>query len=391
MKHRKFQPRLEALENRWAPALLIQLDGSGNLTGIFGVPDGVVDLVFTADDEVNVVEDGNDLGTYAVSGNVNVFLGNNILTDADSVVNVDFATNAATMSGSLRIQAGNAINGYDVNVTGDGALGTVEIAGNLTVVTGNGAENINVTDMEVGGNTSIDVNVEFSPAPVGCSVVFDNSTVEGNTYVADAIDVQSIGSTFEGNFTYVQSFGQDSIVAMDAASTIEGSGSFTYGAGDDCLELAATVLGNVFARMGSGQNDWNLTLGAPANILGSLTYVGGSGIDDLFLDGFVGGNVTFTGKGGVDAVEFGSEVALTVLGSNITLVMGNGDDTFTNVDLTAPGARLTFLGGNGDDTVDWSASIPAVASAYLDGGFGTNTCDLTGGVIAFPFTKRNFA
>jgi hypothetical protein len=143
--------------------------------------------------------------------------------------------------------------------------------------------------------------------------------------------------------------------------------------------------------MGSGQNDWNLTLGAPANILGSLTYVGGSGIDDLFLDGFVGGNVTFTGKGGVDAVEFGSEVALTVLGSNITLVMGNGDDTFTNVDLTAPGARLTFLGGNGHDTVDWSASIPAVASAYLDGGFGTNTCDLTGGVIAFPFTKRNFA
>jgi hypothetical protein len=372
-KNYSIRPAVEVLSDRTVPALLLQLDGGGNLTGIFGVPDGDVDLLFTADDEVNVVEDGNDLGTYAMPGNLTVSLGNVV---AGTLLNIDFA--GSSMSGSLKATLGNSTGGYDVDVV-DGT-----IAGSLSIRTGNGADTVGVTDMTIGGNLAVDTNNG------GDIIALDGVTVEGNANVADA-GVSVVGSDIEGSFAFTLAEGLSTTVGVDADSSILGNASFTFNRGGDTLNLSGTVQGNAVVRMNGGDDDMLFD----GTVLGSFTYVGGSraaslGLsDDLAIEGFIGGNFTASLNGGDDEVAFDGA---TILGSSISVLGGTGDDTAVvgAGGLTAPGARFTFLGGNGDDTVDWSAAIPDIASAYLDGGFGLNIFDDGGGPITFPIVLRNF-
>jgi len=372
-KNFSIRPAVEVLSDRTVPALLLQLDGGGNLTGIFGVPDGDVDLIFTADDEVNVVEDGNDLGTYAVPGNLSVSLGNVV---ASTLLNIDF--DGSSMSGSLKATLGNSTGGYDVDVI-DGT-----IAGSLSIKTGNGDDTVDVVDMTIGGSVAVDTNNGAD------GIDLDGVSVEGNVNVADA-GVDVIGSNIEGNLTFILAEGLATTVTVDADSSILGNASFTFNRGGDTLVLSGTVEGNAVVRMNGGNDD----LVFDGTVLGSFTYVGGSraaslGLsDDLSINGFIGGSFTANLGGGDDTASFNGA---TILGSSINIIGGTGDDSAVVLagGLTAPGARFTFFGGNGDDTVDWSAAIPDIASAYLDGGFGTNIFDDGGGPITFPIVLRNF-
>jgi hypothetical protein len=368
-----FRPVVDALESRWVPAVLLQLDANGNLTGIFGVPDGDITLDFTADDEVNVIEDAMDLGTYAVAGDLTVSLGNVV---AATAVDVDM-TGGESLSGSLRMTLGNALGGYDVTVTGDGA--TSSIFGNLTVRSGSGDDSCTVTDMAIGGSAYVDLGGG------GDIMAFDTSTVGGNLATGNA-SALLLGTTVEGNFRHFMTENLGAGASIDVDSVVLGNATFNMAAGQpDIVIIEGTVEGNVYVNMRGGGDD--LAFDVDATILGSFVYTGGSGTDTLDFDGTLGGNFTASLKGGDDTVDFDGAA---ILGSSIAIIAGNGADTLTNAGLTAPGARLTFLGGNGDDDVDWSVAIPVLASAYLDGGLGLNTFDDGGGPIDFPFTLRNF-
>jgi hypothetical protein len=385
MKIRKWQPRVEALESRWVPALLLTLDSAGNLTTIFGVPDGDVDLTWTADDEVNVVEDGNDLGTYSVSGDLRADLGNSV---AAVTVTADLATFA--MSGNLSIRTGNSLGGYRV-ILEDGT-----VSGNVSIKTGAGDDTVRVGIVDavtISGSLTIDGGAGTDSGGFGPT----GSVIEGNVTATGFQDFFS-DQPFDiaGNLTVDSSReGLDASIRMGV--NVAGNAVIRTGAGDDLVRFNedSVISGNLIVNTKGGDDDLQLGTGiltpGTTTVLGNLVVNSGGGADTLQLGGDgcdVNGNVTMTTGSGDDTVIF--EAATTVLGSAITLVMGNGDDTMVNVDLTAPGARLTFLGQNGDDTVDWSAAIPDLASAYLDGGFGANVFDGTGGVIDFPFTLRNF-
>jgi len=382
MKKRSIRPLVEVLEDRWNPALLLQLDGGGNLVAIFGVPDGDVLVEFQGDNEVRVEEDGNDLGTYEVAGNLSISLGNSAL--AAPALDVEFG--GSTLSGSLKISAGNALNGYDITVIGDDG-GTIE--GNLSITSGNGADTITVTDMTVEGNTSINGGGGNDSATV------DPTLIEGNLTVTGVQTFALVNSDVEGNFSFDSSReALDADVNLDVDSSIGGGVSIRTGGGDDTIAVNTTVLGNLVMTTGSGDDSVNSTGTDAFNVLGSLTYTGGAGEDDLHLEGAIYGNVTANMGTGDDSVGFGDGIASTVLGSSITLVMGNGDDNLLigASGLTAPGARLTFLGQNGADTFDWTGGATLdLWSAYLDGGFGTDIFDTNGNVFTFPVTVRNFS
>jgi hypothetical protein len=382
MKKRSIRPLVEVLEDRWNPALLLQLDSGGNLVAIFGVPDGDVLVEFQADNEVYVEEDGNDLGTYEVAGNLSISLGNSAL--AAPALDVDFGS--STLSGSLKISAGNALNGYDITVIGDDG-GTIE--GNLSITSGNGPDTIAVTDMTVEGSTSINGGGGDDTATV------DPTLIEGNLTVTGVQTFDLVDSDVEGNFSFDSTReALDAIVTLDVDSSIGGNVSIRTGGGDDTVSVNTTVLGNLVMTTGSGDDDVNSGALDEFTVLGSLTYTAGAGDDELNMEGTIFGNVTANMGTGDDDVGFGQGIASTVLGSAITLVMGSGDDTLLigASGLTAPGARLTFLGQNGVDTFDWTAAATLdLWSAYLDGGFGTDIFDTNGNVFTFPVTVRNFS
>src|SRR4051794_1981199 len=115
MKHTKTKLNLEFLEDRTVPALLLQFDPSGNLTGIFGNNVTAVTLNEGAG-TVQVLEGANDLGTYAVVGDLRVSLGNAVGAGTLTV------NMAAEFAGSLNVTAGNYTAGLTVTLAGAGPI-----------------------------------------------------------------------------------------------------------------------------------------------------------------------------------------------------------------------------------------------------------------------------
>lgn len=373
MTHRLSKLNLDCLEDRTVPALILQLGAGGGLTGIFGVPAGDVDLVFLSDNVVNVQEDGNDLGTYDVPGNLSMNLGNVVAAVA---VNVDFA--GSNLSGSLAITVGNAVSGYAISLF-DGS-----VSGNLTIRAGSGPDAIALDTIAVGGSAAFDAGA----GPDLISLV--NSAVAGRVNVANA-DVVTDAFATESNFTYTQSEGTATAITLDALSIIEGSVFVTTRNGNDSVTINATVLGNATLRLGNGQNVVNGFVGDAFQLSGSLSITTGNGADEIFLDGIIGERATIMTGAGSDLVDLGTDGGLDLYGSTITINLGAGDDSSAWDVVNAPGARLNLQLGAGADVVDWSNAIPALASALIDGGSGADVFDASSGTIAFPIILRSIA
>lgn len=372
--------RLEQLEERWQPAILLQLNSSGNLTSIFGTTTGTVVLTQVGDNQFDVVENGNDLGTYNVPGNLKVSLGNSVSAAPALIVDLG----GFEFGGSMDLGVGNATAGYEVMV----ANGTID--GNLNVTTGNGPDMVFLGGGE-GGAITVDGNVSVNTANGADTVSMLGSTIDGNVTVRSA-NAFTTDSEIGGFLTYDSS--RESLPnSVDlTGSDVAGSAIITTGAGADTVTMGGNVSGHAIVNLGNGANALNVD----GTVLGNMTVTAGSGNDVLDFGGggnatigfgsaLIGGNLTVVGGNGLNQVTFTNT---TVLGNSLTYVGGNGVDLFTVNSLTAPGARLTGIFGNGNDVVTFN-TLPVLASAYLDGGFGRNTFN-SPFAIDFPIVLRNF-
>lgn len=383
MNHKSLKPFLEQLEDRWQPALLLQLNASGNLTGIFGTPNGTVILLQTGDNQFEIMEGANDLGTYSVVGNLRVSLGNSVAPAPALVVDLG----GFEFGGNMDLTTGNATNGYDVLVSN----GTID--GNLNVTTGNGPDSVIIGGE---GGVTVDGNTSVNTANGADTVLLTGSTFDGNVTVRGA-NTFTTDSNIGGFFTFDSSRESLPTTVDTTGSDIAGTAVITTSAAADVVNLGGNVSGNAIVNLGNGANTLNFGAGGDATVLGNMTVTAGSGNDVFNFGGggsdsigfgsaLIGGNLTIVGGNGFNQATFTNA---TVLGNSLTYVGGNGVDFFTVNGLTAPGARLTAILGNGNDVVTWNA-LPVLASAYLDGGYGTNTFN-SPNAINFPIILRNFS
>src|SRR5690349_16587035 len=138
MKHTHCtRPSLEHLEDRCCPSLTILFDGN-NLTigdgATNGAPAGGQLSLTQNAGSVSVGDNGNttNLGTYAVTGAINVRLNN-----VPATVSVSLGANST--SGDLSLSLGNGGNG--VTVSGSGGA----IEGNFNVTSGTGNDTVNLS------------------------------------------------------------------------------------------------------------------------------------------------------------------------------------------------------------------------------------------------------
>jgi hypothetical protein len=360
---------VEALEDRSMLSISIQPFGLDNLR-ITGNPVGNVEITGTADNQVNIQEDGVDLGTFNVAGNVKVKLGDRA---AATSVTVDLA--GFTMSGSWSITAGNSAGGYTVGL-GDGT-----IEGSLSVDTGSGPDQAilsnNLLPLTVEGRVSINMNggadsVLFLPG----TDIQGSLDVMGGNFVASDIPFH-VGGNLK-----IQSSQEALNLTVAMGVIADGNVSIHAGGGNDVVRFNedSVIAGDLSINLDGGNDDVRLGAGiGPAGgvtITGDLTVNGGAGNDTVRFGGVdggatVGGSLHFIGGTGDDSLIFGE--SSFVEGGAITMIGGSGDDSLVMADvLTAPSAHLIFQGNEGDDLVDFSAAVPVLASARIHGGSGTN-------------------
>jgi hypothetical protein len=397
----KVRPRLETLETRDVPTTAT-LDGFGNL--IVNSNTNVYLQVEDSFNDVQVFADNNSppltsLGTFPVTGNVFI---TQVASNANPGPQITFDLNGFDFTGSIAITAGNAKFGDTVNIGGPTNVGPGNIFGNVSVTTGNntnggdfvgvgqnapvaiqGALSVNTGSVTPPFSDIVNIGPTAGTTVTGATTIL-NSTftsisgvelggsvkIDSHLQVLQSSIVLLSSATFDHNLTVITGPLSD-FVSLSADTVVTGSAAFNLGnasagpIGDD-LEFAGTVLGNLSVQAGNGADVIDLLGSAPTAIGGNLTVAVGAGQDSITLSG------------------------LSVLGNTVKVTAGNGRNAVGIDNLVAPGAALTVLLGAGNDTVTVDVGSTFVASALLDGGFGTNRLILTGGAWHFPVTIRHF-
>lgn len=393
------QPVLEQLEARWCPAFsLIALDAAGNLV-VSGTPTSdTITFNFTADDQVQVLDDVTSLGSFNVPGNLRINLGNKILNNGNSGLVVSLDMNGFSLSGSVAMTLGNVINsggGQSGFAIDDGDLGGT-ISGNLTITSGSGDDSLSlVSGTTIQGNLSFAAGagsdgVDLGAVNVGGNVV----TSKVNTFMLEA---GQIPSNVDGN-VILNAGGENAsntyffFGTTSVRSRVGGSVIITTGNGIiDTALFQGEIDGNLLANMGSGFNDF--ILDSSALVLRSMAYTGGNGTDIVNLASTAGGtgaavmgNATMVGGNGSN--QFLIDANTFIGGSSINYIGGNNADLLEFAG-NAPGARLNANLGAGVDEFDVGSNT--LASAFIDFGAGLDKLVQTNGLttIAFPLTLRN--
>jgi hypothetical protein len=338
-----------------------------------------------AANQLSVTEGSSTLKLGAAGANLSITL---LSGNAELDVQLDTG-----LAGNLTI---NLASG-NRNLILTGAANTV--GGNLVITAGAGdqfVELTGLTDLTVRGFATISLGVGDDSVSSGTS-----TSIGGNMTLLGVNHMDSGSLTVGGNF--FQSVAGESVISdfgLLSEGPIHIGGGFSYQGNNLSDEIDFTtggsVGGNVYMDLGINVDPFsnqglNMDGITPMTIRGNLTLLGGfnvAGVPDLLLTratSTIGGNIY---------VNFGAGAAYivlagTVFGSSI-MVAGSGDNNLSVHDLNAGGARLTALFGAGNDTVNFDVTATTLASAYLDGGFGTNAFNQTG-TIAFPFTLRNFS
>jgi hypothetical protein len=377
------RPLVERLEDRRVPAVFLRLDAFGNLYSQFsGADTAAVAFTEIALNQVQVLSGANNLGTYAVTGNLTAVLGT-------SAGNEGLAFNLAgnTFAGGVNFQTGNSL-GASVSVDG----GTV--AGNLYVTTAAGDDVVSVGQnaaVSVHGSAVINTGT-VGPLFLNDSVAFGQAggcSVQGNLIVANAETVTLSGLAVGGVASLTgPGSGLPDTFSLTGATTVGGSLIVQTGNGPDTVTLAAgtVVSGSAILNLGnSGAGAGPDTASALGTVVGNLAVIDLGGATNI-LSGTVGGSVYVSAGSGPSNVALSG---LSVGGTSIEVVGGNGGTTFNVNALSASHAHLTAVFGTGNDTVNFDVTATTLAGAYLDGGLGTNTFNQTG-TINFPNALRNF-
>src|SRR5262245_7996829 len=124
---------LEQLEKRDCPSLTITLSAGSLYVG--GAPTGAVSVTEPAANKLTVTDNGHSLGTYSVTGNLQL-----TLTNHPSTVTVDLGGN--TFAGNITLSLGNGgTNNPAVTSTPPVTVQNGTVNGNVLFLSGNGTEN----------------------------------------------------------------------------------------------------------------------------------------------------------------------------------------------------------------------------------------------------------
>lgn len=120
-------------------------------------------------------------------------------------------------------------------------------------------------------------------------------------------------------------------------------------------------------------NTGTLTLDATARIGGGLVVSGGTGVTTVNLAGTVGGNVVYTAMPGLTATDQVHVEPTAVVGGNVQLALGGGDNIARLHGGTVRG-NLSIFANGGDDTVHLTdaADLTVNGSMTFNLGDGTN-------------------
>lgn len=369
---------------RAAGPLAVKLTGKGDLI-LSGKPTGDVEINGTADDQVEIKEGGASLGVFSVPGDLKVNL-----SDVDGPIIVNVALAGFTMSGSWKFTLGDA-PGYFLTI------GNGTIQGAVRVKSGNGNDQVSfgsVGPASIGGKVTIDTGdgMDFVLFPSF------NSDLGSDLKVLNAQFVASDNPFHVAGKMTIKSAREALVFTLAMGVHVDGNVSITTGPNPDVLRFNedSVLGGNLKVNLGDGGDQFDLGSGigpsGDTSIGGKVSVKGGLGDDLVRLGGatdaaILSGKFSFTGGAGEDTLRIG----LSSASGDVTMNGQGGNDTLVTAGLlTAPTAKLSFQGGSEDDVVDFTASLPDLQSALLNGGSGTNTYLPNASPIGYPIQIVNF-
>ena len=400
---RRARLQVVPFEDRTVPAILIDLNGAGQLTAVREPATGQIDevtLSVVPGNRINVMEGSADKGTFPVAKNLRIalethssFLGNRLLLN-DNVLKTNLRVDLRGMATELDVIGGTTgwatIDG-NIHVTGGegpqlflfGAFGmatpyVTNVTGSITV------------DLGPGGNPPIPDafgTVGRPPAPssanVNGNVTVRNSTifvwaghVGGNLTVDSPKPIDQL--VFLGNYNRPMSVGGNvsirtgtgkDLVAFQA-TRVDHNATVNTGGGDDMVQFAV------------GENDPD-NIGfndVPAMIAGRLSVNLGDGNDRAFFGAdsqttpgqtnplTVGGSMIVDAGAGNDLLVFPD---LRVNGSLISIRASDGSDQVFVAKVIAPEARLAIdLGDDPDMFTFTDQATVSLKHGAINGGLG---------------------
>ena len=388
----RYFPTIDNLENRTVPTVDLLFDGMGNLQ-IIGQPDGDLEVNFTGIDTFNVVDGGTTITTnpIEISGSLS------IRTQGPAADNIFIILDGNLLTGNLSVETESGSDSISfnedplMNVTSGTILGNVSL---------NGMSFVNIVNLGIGGNLSIREAKNFA-----ADVVLSDSSVGSNVTLSTGNESDSLemNGTFIGSNVNIRMGNFDNGFTVDDASAIGGSVNYIGGSGQDNVQLEGIIGGNVSVRLGVSDQVFN----------------------SFILTGTIGRNLTVFGGASDDTVEIGDSAFVmgdprTIIGGNVYINLSHSDPLgFNSLDVfegaTIGGSSLTYIGGVGDDVVDLDGEFNRtriyaslglsgimadefelganlsgqLSYLYIDFGFGPNLFTNNFGLFTFPAVLRN--
>ena len=348
MRQYRRLPSLEMLETRLTPAIdfIASTFAFGTLNLVTDGAATTVDLRLTANNEV-FVDDGINSATFTGVTTKLLYHG----SDAGDTVSFDL--DGFTLSAGVWLFGGAGNDLFTVQDT----AGTGQLRSVLNI------------DAAEGNNT-----VEIDQLQSLSSVIITSGSGD------DVVNVDKM--TINGSFWATLGDGTNSLImATTDPVTVGGNIKVSTGLGDDVISLgnstALSVGGSVMVVAGDGLNDFDTGLGGGgvATIGGALTYAGGIGQDDVFIDQTtLGGSVSLGLGDGANTVNVAS-IAEVKIGGGFFVTGGFDDDNInigsgSNVSI---GGSITLnllddLSGDGDDVAIGGGNGEGGNSAITVGG-----------------------
>ena len=361
------------------------------------------------------ITDGTDNATASVEVTVNALVDRFVANDDSITIDEDVSTTILT-SELLGNDEGNNLSLVEVNNSANGTVSLNE-SGNIEFIPDlnfNGIASFDYTVTDGTDNATASVEVTVNPindTPVLTSPILNfkvtknapDSTIEISNYFDDVEDgnnlaysVKSASSFSGGNGQFYDNFSLNSTtkeLTLDYAEGVTGTSTITVTAtdsGDESVETSFTAevintTENDDSIKGSNGDDYLAGLAGNDSIKGlngNDTLAGDAGNDTLrgyggndllsggddndFLFGN-GGNDTINGGAGSDRLFVITDKDITL---NDTQVIGDGTDTFSNIEQTY------LYGRQGNNTIDASNSN---VKAFIKGYAGDDT--IYGGAI----------
>lgn len=325
------------------------------------------------------------------------------------------SNSVSVTSSSNVVKIGKLTGGQSLRYTGGAATDAIEIAGVSVALAG--AVEVNAGS----GSNSLDIDGEQARTTIGkyaegASILFNGGTGTDNVTVAgfqvtlaggidvdlgdgsNSVDLESPNGVVKvGKLSGSQSIrfdggsGGDSI-SSDAASTVLAGGIELEGEGGNNrvafdsggkVNVGRFGTGTSLLFTGTGNADNEVDFGGTSVLAGSLEVTGGTGTEDIDLDGTVkigknadGISVSLLGGDGNDALDFADDISLA---GSVFFDAGAGNDDldFDSVDTLTIGGSVEMIGGTGGDDFDLVSYRLSVAGGIIfTGGDDQDTFNL---------------